>query len=70
MELNDLKKLFYKTGQTARLMSVRKDGIIYQTVIKGGKIVSFTVPLNEIGETIWEELIPAKLLIRYINEVD
>jgi hypothetical protein len=30
------------------------------------KIISFLVPLNEIGETVFDKTIPAKLLIRYI----
>lgn len=30
------------------------------------RIISFQVPLNEIGETIFERTISAKLLIRYI----
>jgi hypothetical protein len=29
-------------------------------------IISFQIPLNEMGETVFERTIPAKLLIRYI----
>lgn len=72
MELNDIKKLLYKEQYIAGISNVRKDGILYQTNTREAGLLSFLVPLNEIGEVIWEVLMPAKLLIRYlvINEVD
>lgn len=71
MELNDIKKILYRGEYDARIINVRKDGILYETYDKEGNTFSFLVPLNELGEVIWERLMPAKLLIRYliVNEV-
>lgn len=71
MELNDIKKALYRGEYDARIINVRKDGILYETYDKEGNTFSFLVPLNELGEVIWERLMPAKLLIRYliVNEV-
>ena len=71
MNLNDIKKFLYKENPPAGIISVRKDGILYKTHTEDGNTFSFLIPLNEIGEVIWERLMPAKLLIRYlvINEV-
>lgn len=74
MELNEIKKALLKQKPNAILTNVRKDGILYEVyadvVQESGLIeplkISFLVPLNEIGETIFEKFIPAQLLIRYI----
>jgi len=65
MELNEIKKKLYKENPTAVLHSVRKDGILYTTGF-GENTINFRVPLDELGETVWERNIDAKLLIRYI----
>lgn len=67
MEVNEVKKTLYKTGQSASLMNVRRDGIVYQTVMEGGEIITFVVPLEEVGDVVWMNEMPAKLLIRYIS---
>ena len=65
MEINEIKKLLYKEKPTAVLQNVRKDGILYTTGF-GDNTISFLVPLAELGETIWERQMEAKLLIRYL----
>lgn len=65
MDLNEVKKSLYKENSVAILYQVRKDGIMYTTGF-GDKTITFRVPLNELGETIWKTEMPAKLLIRYI----
>lgn len=75
MELNEIKKALYKQNVNARLVNVRKDGIVYETYadvlipehqLYESEKITFLVPLNEIGDVIFETFIPAKLLIRYI----
>lgn len=65
MDKNEIKKFLYKENPTAVLHNVRKDGIMYTTGF-GENTITFLVPLNELGETVWEKTIAAKLLIRYI----
>lgn len=65
MEKNEIKKFLYKEQPTAVLQNVRKDGILYTTGF-GENTITFLVPLAELGETIWEKNMEAKLLIRYI----
>lgn len=65
MELNELKKKLYKEQPIAKLYEVRRDGIVYTTYF-GEDTVTFLVPLDEVGDVIWERDMPAKLLIRYI----
>lgn len=69
MELNEIKKALYKQNPNATLQSVRADGITYSSPISIGEgitFVYFRVPLNELGETIWQPNIDGKLLIRYL----
>ena len=67
MEKNEIKKALYKENPMAVLHNVRKDGLFYTTGF-GATLVSFLIPLGEIGEVIWEARMPAKLLIRWIQE--
>jgi hypothetical protein len=66
MELNDIKKRFYKENHIAHILSVRKDGISYWTTIDVVNTINFFIPTEEIGEVIWESIMSAKHLIRYI----
>lgn len=65
MNLNEIKKKLYKENPTAVFHNIRKDGIMYTTGF-GENTITFLIPLNEIGEVVWEKEIAAKLLIRYI----
>lgn len=80
MELNEIRKAFYKEDTTAYFQSASKDGLLYQAILMERQeinvweekstreitVVLFQVPLNEIGDVKWEQKIPAKLLTRYI----
>lgn len=74
MDKNEIKKALYKQGGTAVLDHVRKDGMFYTAFFHGedglpkpGPKVNFLIPLEEIGEVIWERQIDAKLLIRWLQ---
>lgn len=67
MTKNEIKKMLYKDDPCAYLHEVRKDGIVY---ILGDEITRFLVPLEEVGEVKWTREIPAKLLIRYLINVE
>lgn len=66
--LNDIKKFLYKENPKAFLYQVRKDGILYTSTYNNQTLL-FLVPLEEVGEVIWEKEIPAKLLIRYLQNM-
>lgn len=67
MEKNEIKKRLYKEDLTAAFDSVRKDGILYITYMDG-KLISFLIPLGEVGEVVWGRSIQAKLLIRWLQD--
>jgi hypothetical protein len=81
MELNEIKKLLYKQNPKAQFVNARKDGLLYEAFIfeehndiwadyeekREVEIVSFLIPLNEIGEVIWKSEMEAKFLIRYLQ---
>jgi hypothetical protein len=70
LTLNDIKKYLYKNKPIAALKNVTADGIWYSCDIEISTTtyeVLFCVPLNEIGDTIFERQMPAQLLNRYIN---
>lgn len=75
IETIDIKKALYRENPKAELQDVRKDGIVYKATVyvsKGvvnGRAVDalFTIPLQEVGEVIWERQMDAKLLIRWLQ---
>ena len=67
MEKNEIKKRLYKDGPIAALKEVRSDGVLYYTKVDGTTIY-FLIPLGEVGEVVWELEMPAKLLIRWLQD--
>lgn len=83
MEKNEIKKLLYKQKPKAWFTNARKDGLLYQailiesvtsdvwdstdTVEVSTRGISFLIPLQEIGEVVWEKEVDAKLLIRWLQ---
>lgn len=65
MELNEIKKLLYKTKPYATIHGVSASGIRYKCEVDGVKL-EFLVPLSDIGDASFLKLEPAQLLIRYI----
>jgi len=75
MDKNEVKKRLYKENPGAILLEVRADGMLYQALFKGddglpdiNQKVKFLVPLGEIGEVVWNRIMDAKLLIRWLQD--
>lgn len=65
MTLTEIKKDLYKQKPTATLSSIRRGLITYFCEAKGLPIM-FQIPINDIGDGLFESTMPAHLLIRYI----
>lgn len=79
MQLLEIKKSLYKNKPLAKLVYIRKDGVLYSTTAfdqnvkqlsEAYQTINFLVPLSEIGEATFLQKMPAQLLIRYIIEKD
>lgn len=75
MELNEIKKGLYRDKPFAELIHIKKEGILYSAAIASSstvdgkkvlQIISFLVPLTDIGDAVFLKEMPAQLLIRYI----
>jgi hypothetical protein len=75
---DELKKVFYKQKTTAHFMAVKKSGIYYQATVpltedsydvNSYQDILFIIPLDpkEIGDARFEESMPAKHLIRWMQ---
>ena len=76
MELNDIKKALYKQNTTAHLTSIQSDIAYYDTVIRieeepviKSKTIFFEVPVIDMGDATFFVEMPAKLLIRWIENL-
>lgn len=67
MELNEIKKSLYKENPKAKLVSINQHSLLYGTELEINQVVSFIVPLSDIGDAKFYPEMEAKLLIRYIN---
>ena len=65
MEINEIKKAFYKEKLVAHLSSANKTGLLYWTMHEG-KTIWFRVPYNDIGDATFFPEMEAKHMIRYI----
>lgn len=70
METNEIKKELYKQNPVAELVSINKTGIRYECDIwESGlsvKVVTFTIPFDDIGDAVFIARMDAKFLIRYL----
>lgn len=65
MELNELKKILYKTRPIAKIDQVSKKGIMYKCELPE-RFIYFLIPLDDIGDATFGDEIYAQLLIRYL----
>lgn len=82
MEINEIKKSLYREKPVANIEQIKKDGIFYsckfnvvvETLESRKRVVNmdvfFCVPLDDIGEAIFLNEMPAQLLIRYLISGD
>lgn len=64
MELNDIKKILYKTKPSAYFMYAREGCLYYHTLHPYEYF--FRVPVSDIGESTYMPEMAAQLLIRYL----
>lgn len=74
MELNEIKKTFYKDNPYAIFIRASSVALTYRTTIPGNNNedmdVYFLIPITDIGDAIFEKMMPAKHLIRYIVDTN
>ena len=68
MEKNEIKKALYKESPIATIMTVSKDGMIYRSVVQclDNLMLTFHVPINDIGDATFCRVMEAKHLIRWM----
>jgi len=75
MELNEIKKLLYKTKPDAELINIRSGIAYYQTHMSIKKddgheyneTIRHEVPISDMGTADFYPVMPARLLIRWIK---
>lgn len=70
MEKNDIKKALYKQNPMAHFVRVGKGGIMYTSIIEdsGPQLLTFLIPLGDMGDAIFNDTEDAKLLIRWLQD--
>lgn len=66
MTQTEVKKALYKEKPTADLIKIQSGSAFYEAKIEGG-LVTFRVPVKEMGETPFTSQMDAKLLIRWLT---
>ena len=66
MTINEIKKELYRQKPIAKRTAEYPAFHSYQAELEDSKLVIFDVPLDEMGDTIFEEEMPAQLLIRWM----
>lgn len=66
MERNDIKKELYKQKPTAEVWHKNSTDYYYSAYLNGGAKIDFKVPVDNMGETLFDNEVPAQLLIRWI----
>lgn len=76
MEINEIKKALYKLKPIAERVdrTTTKEGEtyhLYKTYISPGGEgrLYFNIPESEMGEKIFQDLVPAQLLIRWLSNI-
>ena len=67
---NHFKKLIYKIQPPAKLIYVTKDRLLYRTDVEEGEvtnIITFSIPLGDIGDAKFYDIMDAKLLLRWLE---
>ena len=67
---NHFKKLIYKVNPPAKLVYITKDKLWYRTDVEDGEetnIITFSIPLGDIGDAKFYETMDAKLLLRWLD---
>jgi hypothetical protein len=68
--ITEIKKILYKEKPMATLLFIRKGIAHYSTPLSNGSTVMFEVPVSDMGTADFTSVMDAKLLNRWIVEVD
>ncbi len=68
MEKNEIKKYLYKHKPIATRFAKNDNFSLYDVIINEKYQVMFYVPKSDMGNTDFDETMPAQLLIRWIDE--
>jgi len=66
MDLNEIKKTLYKEKPFATFSHIRKGSAFYSTKLEIGEIITFEIPIIDMGDADFFPIMDAKLLIRWI----
>jgi len=70
MDKNEIKKALYKQNPIANFKFIRKGVAYYWTIIASDKEpieITFEIPVLDMGDADFEQIMQAKLLIRWIS---
>jgi len=67
LELNDVKKHFYKEKRKAFFKSIRKGIAYYESEAFGNHIINFEIPVDDMGDAEFLPEMEARHLIRWIT---
>lgn len=67
MNKNEIKKALYKEKPTATLYFEDDKTYSYDTTLLDESVIKFNVPISEMGENLFAKVLPAQLLIRWIE---
>jgi hypothetical protein len=65
MNANEIKKELYRNKPTAKFSYIRKGHALYKTILNEEEIY-FNIPIEDIGDATYYELMESHLLIRYL----
>lgn len=68
MDKNEIKKIFYKENPKAHFSSMNKSYLRYYTRLPE-VIVTFLIPMSDIGDATFEDEMDSKYLIRWISQL-
>lgn len=63
---NEIKKMLYREKPMARLVGKDNEKYFYRTNTSTG-VLSFVVPISDMGEKLFQHDIEAQFLIRWLN---
>jgi hypothetical protein len=66
IERNDIKKELYRQKPIAEVWHKNSTDYYYSAYLYGGAKIDFKVPVSDMGEKLFDNEMPAQLLIRYI----
>lgn len=69
MEINEIKKILYKTSPKAELQFIRKGKVYYKSELENLS-VNFEIPVEDMGDADFLPIMEGKLLIRWIIKND